>query len=140
MTERAGRDHYRAGPVEDDLPPPVGETLHDNIDRLVVDVKSVIAAEQAYWKARMRYSKSLAKQTAILFGAAIALGASAFTALILGLLLMLSARIGPMMATVSVVLVTLVISALLTFLALRRARKLTFSTPDPGSAKRAEQF
>ena len=119
-----------AGQIDDDLPPPVGETVSENIERLVGDVKALVAAERAYWKARMRYSKSLAKQTALLFGAAIALAASAFTALILGLLLVLSARIGPIGATVSVTSVTLALSALLAWLAMRRARRLTFAVPD----------
>ncbi len=118
-------------PAAEQLPPPVGETVHENIDRLVSDVKTLVTTEREYWRARMRYSKSLAKQSALLFGAAIALAASAFTALILGTLLVLSARIGPIAATISVTLVTLAVSAALAWLALIRARKLTFATPDP---------
>lgn len=129
---------YARRDAADDLPPPVSETLHENITRLIGDVKAVVATERAYWRARIRYSKSLAKQTALLFGAAIALASSAFTALILGTLLVLSARIGPIWATITVTLVTLALSALLAWLALRRARKLTFNTPD-ATATREEQ-
>ncbi len=121
-----GFDNSNAG---DELPPPVGETVHENIDRLISDVKGVIAAERAYWKTRMRYSKSLAKQTAILFGGAIALAASAFTALILGMLLVLSARIGPIGATALVTLVTLSIACVMAWLALRRLRRISFAKP-----------
>ncbi|WP_420605193.1 phage holin family protein [Novosphingopyxis sp.] len=124
-------EKHRVRLATEQLPPPVGETLHENIDRLVADIKELVATERDYWRARMRYSKSLAKQSALLFGASIALAASAFTALILGTLLVLSARIGPIAATISVTLVTLAISAALAWLALKRARKLTFATPDP---------
>lgn len=119
----------------EELPPPVGETLHENITRLIGDVKAVVSTERAYWKARMRYSKSLMKQTALLFGAAIALASSAFTALILGTLLVLSVRVGPIWATIIVTLVTLALAGLLAWMALRRARKLTINTPDATDAQ-----
>ena len=140
MTDIAGSDHYRKGPVVDDLPPPVGETIHSNVERIMADAKGLVAAERAYWKARIKYSRSLAKQTALLFGAAIALAASAFTALILGLLLVLSVSMGPMGATIVVFASTLILAAALAWLALRKARKLTFSTPDPSNPLPAEQL
>lgn len=138
MTGDVDVEGLNTASVGDELPPPVGETIHENIDRLIGDLKGVIAAERAYWKTRMRYSKSLAKQTAILFGGAIALAASAFTALILGMLLVLSARIGPIGATALVTLVTLSIASVMAWLALRRLRRLTFAKP--GSIDAAEHL
>ena len=140
MSDIAEADHYRDGPAREDIPPPVGETLHENVDRLVGDVKTLIGAEKAYWSAKLRYSKSLAKQAALLFGAAIALAASAFTALILGTLLVLSARVGPIWATVIVVLVTLTVSGLLAWIALKRARKLAIPTPSHGSRDEEDEL
>ena len=140
MADIPDGERYRDGARVEDIPPPVGETVHENIDRLVGDAKKLLEAERAYWRARIRYSKSLGKQVAFLFGAAIALAASAFTALILGTLLVLAARIGPIGATISVTSVTLAIAVLLAWLALRLLRKLTIPTSSPSQAGEERQL
>lgn len=94
-----------AAPAEEGIP----TLVHHTVD----DVKELVAAEIALYKAKAQERISAYTSAAIFFGAAAVLALSAVTALLVGLILSLATLIGPLAATAVVVIGTLVIAGIL---------------------------
>ena len=105
----------------------VAHSLRAEIDGLLATGKATVAAERDYWLARLRFTRSTAKNVALLAGAALAVGMGAVLAFILGLLLILAPLVGPGWATAIVTAVFASLAMLLGWLAMRQARLLSFS-------------
>ncbi|MEN2785462.1 phage holin family protein [Sphingomonas qilianensis] len=92
---------------------------------LVADARAYALAEVAVYRAKATVWLGEAKFVAIFGVSALVLANAAVIALFVGLLLTLAPRVGPGWATVIVVGGTLVLVALLGWLALRRVRKMS---------------
>jgi hypothetical protein len=114
-------------PLDSD-PAPISEELsaRDQITRLVADFRGVAADEIRYYKARLAYSSSVAKWTGIYVAIALFALFGTVVALILGLLLILSAWIGAPAATLVVTLSFAGIALIFAQMARRNARNLSF--------------
>lgn len=112
--------------VQDDEPP----LPRDQIAGLVSDVQSLAQAEWDYAKARLSYSGGVARKAGLYALLAIVALSSAGVALILGILLIIASYFGPWIATVSVVIVSVLAAFLFAISARNTARNLTFSEDD----------
>ena len=83
------------------------------VHRTVEDVRELASAEVALYKAKASERVSAYTKAAIFFGAAATLALSAITALLVGLILALATLIGPLAATLAVVIATFAIAGLL---------------------------
>lgn len=105
-------------------PEPQEESVGALFGRLVEDGKGFARAELTYYRILLT-GKLGEAGVGIGFGvAALVLGCSAFTALLVGLILSLATLIGPGLATLAVVLVTLAITGLLGWLAYKRVMRV----------------
>lgn len=101
-------------PVQSDVP--IGQLF----GQLVDDGKHFARAEVAFYKAKAADKAEPVKQAAIFGGIAVTLALSAITALLVGLILALEPQVGPLGATLIVVLATFAICGLLGWLALKK--------------------
>ena len=97
---------------------PIGQLF----SQLVDDGKSYARAEVAFYKAKAADKAGPVKKAAIFGGAAVTLALSAVTALLVGLILSLELQVGPLGATLIVVVATFAIAGLLGWMA---AKQLT---------------
>jgi len=88
--------------------------------QLVDDGKRYARAEVELYKAKAADKAEPVKWAAIYGGAALTLALSAVTALLVGLILALETLVGPLAATLIVVLVTLAVAGLLGWMAYKR--------------------
>jgi uncharacterized membrane protein YqjE len=95
---------------------PIGQLF----SQLVDDGKRYAQAEVALYKAKAQEKAEPIKWAAILGGAAAALALAALIALLVGLILALSPQVGPLGATLIVVLTALALAGVLGYLAYQR--------------------
>lgn len=95
---------------------PIGQLF----SQLVDDGKRYARAEVEFYKAKAADKAAPAKKAAILGGAAVTLALSAVVALLVGLILSLETLVGPLAATLIVVLVTLAVAGLLGWMAYKQ--------------------
>lgn len=95
---------------------PIGQLF----SRLVDDGKRFARAEVDFYKAKAADKAEPAKKAAIFGGAAVTLALSSVTALLVGLILALETLVGPLAATLIVVLVTLAVAGLLGWMAYKQ--------------------
>lgn len=95
---------------------PIGQLF----SQLVDDGKRYARAEVELYKAKAADKAEPVKWAAIFGGAALTLALSAVTALLVGLILALETLVGPLAATLIVVLATLAIAGLLGWMAYKR--------------------
>lgn len=95
---------------------PIGQLF----SQLVDDGKRYARAEVELYKAKAADKAEPVKWAAIFGGAALTLALSAVTALLVGLILSLETLVGPLAATLIVVLATFAVSGLLGWLAYKR--------------------
>ena len=95
---------------------PIGQLF----SQLVDDGKRYARAEVEFYKAKAADKAQPLKAAAIYAGIAVTLALSAVTALLVGLILALQTLVGPLAATLIVVLVTLVIAGSLGYLAYKK--------------------
>lgn len=106
----------------------------DQITQLASDFRTLAAAEFDYYRARFAYSRTVAKWTGIYVAIALFALFGTIVALILGILLSLSAVIGPLLATLVVTLIFAGVTAL--FAALARRSSRNFSFPELGESEK----
>ena len=123
--------------MADEAPPLIDEqaadrSLVDDVRQLVDDGRTFVEAELAYQKSRAIVAGLAAKSIAgwVLLG--LALLFFTLMALVLGLILILTPAIGPVGATLAVVLGLLAMSALSGFTALRRWKRAAALLFDEG--------
>lgn len=123
--------------MADEAPPLIDEqaaerSLVDDVRQLVDDGRTLVEAELAYQKSRAIVAGMAAKSIAgwVLLG--LALLFFTLMALVLGLILILTPAIGPVGATLAVVLGLLAMSALSGFTALRRWKRAAALLFDEG--------
>lgn len=123
--------------MADEAPPLIDEqaaerSLVDDVRQLVDDGRTLVEAELAYQKSRAIVAGMTAKSIAgwVLLG--LALLFFTLMALVLGLILILTSAIGPVGATLAVVLGLLAMSALSGFTALRRWKRAAALLFDEG--------
>ena len=95
---------------------PIGQLF----SQLVDDGKRYARAEVEFYKAKAADKAQPLKAAAFYAGIAVTLALSAVTALLVGLILALQTLVGPLAATLIVVLVTLVIAGSLGYLAYKK--------------------
>ncbi|MBO9622792.1 MAG: phage holin family protein [Sphingomonas sp.] len=103
------------------------ESIGELFGRLVEDGKGFARAELGYYRAVAADKLAQAKAGLILAGVALLLALAGAIALVVGLVLTLAALIGPGWATLVVVLATLLVAALLGWLAWRHFQRMTGS-------------
>ena len=101
------------------------------VTRLAADGRAYAQAEIGYWQALAADRLADAKNLAVLGVGALLLVNAAVIALIVGLLLSLQTLVGPGLATLIVVLLTLAVAGLLGWLALKRLGRVTRSRQVP---------
>ncbi len=106
--------------------------------QLASDVRALANAELDYYRARLSYSKDVAKSTGLYLAIAIFALFGTVTALILGTLLILSVLIGPLLATIAVTISFAAMMIIFAYLARRSARNFAFSEISNKSAKQSE--
>lgn len=105
------------------------ESIGELLGRLADDGKSFARAEVGYYRTLTTRKLGEAK-TGLIFGvAALVLALSAITALLVGLILSLATLIGPGLATLAVVLGTLLVAGLLGWLAYKQMLRVAGSKP-----------
>ncbi|ODP38512.1 phage holin family protein [Sphingomonas turrisvirgatae] len=107
------------------------ESIGALVTRLIADGRGYAAAEAGYWRALVVDRLADVKSLTILGCTALLLVNAAVIALIVGALLSLATLVGPGLATLLVVLVTLAIAGLLGWLALRHWRRVTRPRQEP---------
>ena len=125
-----------AGSMDNEAKPDIIDaniSARDQVTNLMSDFRSLASAEFDYYRARFAYSRSVAKWTGIYVAMALFALFGAVVALILGILLSLSAAIGPVWATVAVTLVFIATTAIFAILARRSSRN--FSFPELGEGE-----
>lgn len=95
---------------------PIGQLF----SQLVDDGKRYARAEVELYKAKAADKAEPVKWAAIFGGAALTLALSAVTALLVGLILALETLVGPLAATLIVVLATMAVAGLLGWMAYKR--------------------
>lgn len=105
------------------------ESMATLVSRLVADGKDAARSEVALVRARLGQRLALGRSGAIAAVVAIALFHLALTSLFVGLLLIVNRSLGPVWATVIVVGVTLLVSALFGFFAYKRLGAAFASEP-----------
>lgn len=114
-----GEREAQAAPVPDPGPAADGaggderRSLVDDIADLLVDTRNWLDAEFAYQKTRAGFVAATLKQAAILIAVAGILGLLALIGLVVGLIITLMPLLTPLGATLAVVAVLLLVSALL---------------------------
>jgi uncharacterized membrane protein len=101
-------------------------TVAGQLSAFVGDVVHMAQAEIAYYRTRFSYSQSVAKRIGLYAIVAVATFFAASTALIIGLLLILSSYLGPIIATIIVTISFLAIAVCSGLLARKSAQKLSF--------------
>lgn len=124
-------DSLNGGHVDND-PVPDDESIGELIGRLVEDAKAFGRAEVAYYRTIASERLTGARTGLILVLAAVLLVVAAAIALILGLLLILQACVGPIWATVIVVLGTIAVAALLGWIGYGKIRSVLARPLQPG--------
>lgn len=98
---------------------PIGQLF----SQLVDDGKRYARAEVELYKAKAADKAQPVKMAAIYGGIAVVLALSSVTALLVGLILALQPQVGPLAATLIVVLVTVAVAGLLGYLAYRQIQE-----------------
>lgn len=124
--------------MKDEVPPLIDEkaaerSLVEDVRQLVDDGRTLVEAELAYQKSRAIVAGMAAKSIAGWVMLGLALLFFALMALVLGLILILAPAIGPVGATLAVVLGLVVMGALSGFTALRRWRRAAALLADEGA-------
>lgn len=128
--------------MDDDTPPLIAEpasnaaerSLVDDVRQLASDGRTLLEAELAYQKSRAAVAGQGAKGIAGWGALALALVFFALMALVMGLLLSLSDLIGPWLATLAVVLGTLLAAGLAGLAAARRWERMASQLSDTDPA------
>ena len=118
-----------AGSMDNEAKPDIVDadiSARDQATNLLSDFRSLASAEFDYYRARFAYSRSVAKWTGIYVVMALFMLFGAVVALILGILLSLSAAIGPVWATLAVTLTFIAATAIFAILARRSSRNFSF--------------
>lgn len=124
--------------MKDEVPPLIDEkaaerSLVEDVRQFVDDGRTLVEAELAYQKSRAIVAGMAAKSIAGWVMLGLALLFFALMALVLGLILILAPAIGPVGATLAVVLGLVVMGALSGFTALRRWRRAAALLADEGA-------
>ena len=90
------------------------------VTQLVDDARELVSAEVGFYKAKAGERLQAYKGAAIFLGIAGVLGLAALIALLVGLILSLATLIGPGLATLAVVGVTLLVAAVLAMIGIGR--------------------
>ena len=101
-----------------------GESIVYDIQALIADGKTYAEAELAFQKSRAASAGQRGKAIAIYGGLAIVLIIFALFAMVMGALLSLTPVVGPVLATVIVVLSLLVLAAICGLVVVRNAKRL----------------
>lgn len=112
------------------------ESFTELMGRLADDTKSYVAAEAAYYRVLAAERWNEARAGLIFGGAALGLGMGAAIALVLGLELILLPILGPIWATLAVVLVSGGAAGLFGWLAVRRLAR-AFAAPGTEQGEQA---
>jgi uncharacterized protein YacL len=126
ITEMCKTDQATKDAVSEDAP--VSSRLQ--LKELWTDAQEIASAEIEYYKARLSYSKDVAKKTGLYIALAAFTFFGAIVALILGLLLTLSAFLNPIIATIVVTSFFVFCAIFFALLARGNSRKLSFSNPN----------
>jgi uncharacterized protein YacL len=102
-------------------------SVRADMAQLAGDFREFISAEMQYYQARLKYSTSIAKWTGVYLAVALFAALGAIVALILGLLLIISAFAGPIWATLIVTVTFAGVGVLFAVLAQRTTRKFKFT-------------
>ncbi len=100
------------------------KSLKLQVTDLVDDARKLAEAEIEYYKTKLSVNLAATKTVLILFSLSVVVGITAVVALILGILLILSAYLGPIAATGILTGSALLIATVMMNIAIRRARKL----------------
>ena len=124
--------------MAEEAPPLIDEkaaerSLVEDVRQFVDDGRTLVEAELAYQKSRAIVAGMAAKSIAGWVMLGLALLFFALMALVLGLILILAPAIGPVGATLAVVLGLVVMGALSGFTALRRWRRAAALLADEGA-------
>lgn len=122
-------------PLVNEIPVDAAErSLVDDVRQLVTDGRTLVEAELAYHKSRLSLAGRTAKGMAGWIALALSLVFFALMALVMGLVIGLSALVGPWAATLVVVLLLLACAGFSGWAALRRwhamEREMAESTPE----------
>ncbi len=101
---------------------------------LITSCRQMLTAEWQFYESRFQYSQKIVKQSGLLGIIALFFLFGAIIALILGILLTVSAVIGPGLATLSVTAGFIIAAVIFAWLARRNVRKLGFPELSEGSA------
>ncbi len=121
--------------AEKDTPPGDGDTkpvadgdngLTAQLSVFVGDVVNMAHAELNYYRARFAYSQSVAKRIGLYAIISVATFFAAIAALIFGLLLILAAYLGPVIATIIVTVAFLLFAVGAGILARKASKQLSF--------------
>ena len=115
------KDSIPAEPVEQEAPSPTKQ-----VAALFGEVRSLAAAEIDYAKARLSYSGGVMRKAGLLALLSLLALSGTAMALILGLLLILTSYIGPILATITVVVAFAIATWALGVAARNTARNLKF--------------
>ena len=99
---------------------PIGQLF----SQLVDDGKRYARAEVEFYKAKAADKAQPVRKAAIFGGIAVTLALSAVTALLVGLIMALEPQVGPLAATLIVVLVTFAVAGLLGYLAYKQVAEV----------------
>jgi hypothetical protein len=105
------------------------ESIGTLIGRLVEDGKAYARAEVGYYRTLATSKLGEAKAGLILGAAALVIALCTVTAMLVGLILSLTPLVGPALATLIVTFGALVLSGLLSWLAVRHLQRLFGSKP-----------
>ena len=100
------------------------KSLKLQVTDLVDDARKLAEAEIEYYKTKLSVNLAATKTVLILFSLSVVVGITAVVALILGILLILSAYLGPIAATGILTGSALLIATVMMNIAIRRARRL----------------
>lgn len=122
--------------VADPIVTPAEETVSHKsvkgqVSDLVADVRKLAHAEIEYYRTKLSVNMAATKTVVILFGAAAAAGITSIVALILGVLLIISQYMGPIAATGITVGTAILVTSILSGMAIKRARKLPIDEDNP---------
>jgi len=105
------------------------ETIGELLTRLADDAKAYGNAELAYYKTLVRERLRAGRTSLWMGGVALALAQAAGVALVVGLVITLAPLVGPGLATLIVVAVTLGLATLMGYLAWQQIKKVIGNKP-----------
>ncbi|MFC4292029.1 phage holin family protein [Sphingorhabdus arenilitoris] len=122
--------------IDDVQPNAADPSIKRDMEQLAHDVRQFASAEIDYYRARLNYSKSVAKRSALFFTISLIALLGGSIAFILGCLLILVSYAGPVVATLIVVGACVVVSIGAALIGRKQARKFKFpeiESEDDGS-------